>query len=76
MPLTQRNVNVFWLIINIILFVLGECFNVNSQMSLQHNKFLFVFIGGHGFRDKGGVCTGGVSKKNFVAASDGGNTGV
>ena len=33
-------------------------------------------IGGHGFWDKGGVYTLGVSEKNFAAASGGRNTWV
>ena len=37
---------------------------------------VFVNIGGHGFWDKGGVYTLGVSEKNFVAASGGRNTWV
>ena len=36
----------------------------------------FLVIGGHGFWDKGGVYTLGVSEKNFAAPSGGNNTWV
>ena len=38
--------------------------------------FVLSVIGGHGFLDKGGVYTLGVSEKNFAAASGARTTGV
>ena len=41
-----------------------------------YGTLIVMHIGGHGFLDKGGVYTLGVSEKNFAAASGGRTTGV
>ena len=40
-----------------------------SNFEIFYKKNFLHDIGGHGFWDKGGVYTGGVSKNNFAAAS-------